>query len=74
MERLIEWGVDTIFGLPGGGIDGFFEVLRTHQDKIKFVQVRHEEAALWLRWAMVVFPTGKLLSQSIENSFSVCSI
>jgi pyruvate dehydrogenase (quinone) len=45
VERLIEWGVDTIFGLPGDGIDGFFETLRTHKDKIKFVQVRHEEAA-----------------------------
>jgi pyruvate dehydrogenase (quinone) len=45
VERLIEWGVDTIFGLPGDGIDGFFEALRTHKEKIKFVQVRHEEAA-----------------------------
>lgn len=45
IERLIEWGVDTIFGFPGDGVDGFFEALRTHQDKLKFVQVRHEEAA-----------------------------
>ncbi len=45
VERLIEWGVDTIFGFPGDGVDGFFESLRTHQDKLKFVQVRHEEAA-----------------------------
>jgi pyruvate dehydrogenase (quinone) len=45
VERLIEWGVDTIFGFPGDGVDGFFEALRTHQDKLKFIQVRHEEAA-----------------------------
>ncbi len=45
VERLIEWGVDTIFGFPGDGVDGFFEALRTHQDKLRFVQVRHEEAA-----------------------------
>jgi pyruvate dehydrogenase (quinone) len=45
VERLIEWGVDTIFGYPGDGVDGFFEALRTHQDKLKFVQVRHEESA-----------------------------
>jgi thiamine pyrophosphate-dependent acetolactate synthase large subunit-like protein len=44
-ERLIGWGVDTIFGLPGDGINGFFEALRTHQDKIRFIQVRHEEGA-----------------------------
>ncbi len=45
VERLIEWGVDTIFGFPGDGVDGFFEALRTHQDKLKFIQVRHEESA-----------------------------
>ena len=45
VERLIEWGVDTIFGFPGDGVDGFFESLRTHQDKLRFIQVRHEEAA-----------------------------
>lgn len=45
VERLIEWGIDTIFGFPGDGVDGFFEALRTHKDKLKFIQVRHEEAA-----------------------------
>lgn len=44
-ERLLDWGVDTIFGLPGDGINGFFETLRTHQDRIRFIQVRHEEGA-----------------------------
>ena len=28
VDRLIEWGVDTIFGLPGDGINGVFEALR----------------------------------------------
>jgi pyruvate dehydrogenase (quinone) len=45
IERLISWGVDTVFGLPGDGINGLFEALRTHQGQIRFVQVRHEEAA-----------------------------
>src|SRR5256885_2947128 len=45
IERLIDWGVDTIFGFPGDGVNGIFEALRTHQDKVKFIQVRHEEAA-----------------------------
>jgi thiamine pyrophosphate-dependent acetolactate synthase large subunit-like protein len=45
IETLIEWGVDTIFGLPGDGINGVIEALRTRQDKIRFVQVRHEEAS-----------------------------
>src|ERR671925_333682 len=45
VERLISWGVDTGFGLPGDGINGLFEALRTHADQIRFIQVRHEEAA-----------------------------
>src|ERR1044071_9002133 len=45
VERLIDWGVDTIFGLPGDGVNGIFEALRTRQDQIRFIQVRHEEAA-----------------------------
>src|SRR5579885_1663301 len=45
VETLIDWGVDTIFGIPGDGINGIIEALRTHQDKIRFIQVRHEEAA-----------------------------
>jgi pyruvate dehydrogenase (quinone) len=45
VERLIEWGVDTIFGLPGDGVNGIFEALRTHADQLRFIQVRHEEAA-----------------------------
>src|SRR3954469_25578250 len=45
VERLIDWGVDTIFGLPGDGVNGIFEALRTHADRIQFIQVRHEEAA-----------------------------
>lgn len=45
VERLIDWGVDTIFGLPGDGVNGLFEAMRTHADEIRFIQVRHEEAA-----------------------------
>jgi pyruvate dehydrogenase (quinone) len=59
VERLIEWGVDTIFGLPGDGVDGFFEALRTHQDKIKFIQVRHEEAAAFAAVGYAKY-TGRL--------------
>lgn len=59
VERLIAWGVDTIFGLPGDGVDGMFEALRTHQEKLKFIQVRHEEAAAFAACAYAKY-TGKL--------------
>jgi pyruvate dehydrogenase (quinone) len=59
VERLIDWGVDTIFGLPGDGINGIMEGLRRHQDKIKFVLVHHEEAAAFMATAHAK-ATGKL--------------
>jgi pyruvate dehydrogenase (quinone)/pyruvate oxidase len=59
VETLIAWGVDTIFGIPGDGINGVFEALRTRQDQVKFVQVRHEEAAAFAACAYAKF-TGRL--------------
>ena len=46
--RLIDWGVDTIFGLPGDGINGLMEGLRRHEDQLRFVLVHHEEAAAFM--------------------------
>ncbi len=48
IETLIDWEVEVVFGLPGDGIDGVMEALRTRQDKIKFVHVRHEESAAFM--------------------------
>jgi pyruvate dehydrogenase (quinone) len=45
VERLIDWGVKHVFGFPGDGINGIFEALRNRQEQVKFIQVRHEEAA-----------------------------
>jgi len=59
VERLISWGVDTIFGLPGDGINGVFEALRTHKEKIRLIHVRHEEAAALMACAYAKF-TGRL--------------
>ena len=59
VERLIDWKVEVIFGLPGDGINGIMESLRTRQDKIRFVQVRHEESAAFMACAYAKY-TGKL--------------
>jgi pyruvate dehydrogenase (quinone) len=59
IESLHDWGVDTIFGLPGDGINGIMEALRQRQDKVRFIQARHEEAAALMACGYAKY-TGKL--------------
>ena len=59
VECLIDWGVEVLFGIPGDGINGVIEALRQRQDKIRFIQVRHEEAAAFAACGYAKF-TGKL--------------
>lgn len=59
VERLIDWGVSVVFGLPGDGINGIMEALRTRAEQIRFVQVRHEEAAAFMACGYAKF-TGRL--------------
>jgi pyruvate dehydrogenase (quinone) len=59
IEVLMDWGVEYIFGLPGDGINGIMEALRTRADKIRFIQVRHEESAAFMACGYAKL-TGKL--------------
>jgi pyruvate dehydrogenase (quinone)/pyruvate oxidase len=59
VESLLDWGVDTIFGLPGDGINGFVEALRKAKDRIRYIHVRHEETAAMAACGYAKF-TGKL--------------
>ena len=59
IDVLHAWGVDVIFGLPGDGINGIIEALRKRQDAVKFIQVRHEEAAAFMACAYAKH-TGRL--------------
>jgi pyruvate dehydrogenase (quinone) len=59
VDILMHWGVDVVFGLPGDGINGIIESLRQRQDRIRFVQVRHEESAALAAVGYSKF-TGKL--------------
>jgi pyruvate dehydrogenase (quinone)/pyruvate oxidase len=59
IDTLMDWGVDVIFGLPGDGINGIMEALRTRRDKIRFIQVRHEEAAALMACGYAKY-TGRL--------------
>lgn len=59
IETLQDWGVDTIFGLPGDGINGVIEAIRQRADKIRFIQTRHEESAAFMACAYAKY-TGRL--------------
>ncbi|MDT7043754.1 thiamine pyrophosphate-dependent enzyme [Candidatus Nitronereus thalassa] len=59
IDTLHDWGVDRIFGMPGDGINGIMEALRFRQDRIQFIQVRHEEAAAFMACAHAKY-TGQL--------------
>ncbi|MFP5213644.1 MAG: thiamine pyrophosphate-dependent enzyme [Acidobacteriota bacterium] len=59
IETIMDWGVEVIFGLPGDGINGIMEALRKREDKIRFIHVRHEEAAAFMACAYAKY-TGKL--------------
>ena len=59
VETLLRWGVDTVFGIPGDGVNGVIEALRTRQDRIRFVQTRHEEAAAFMACGYAKW-TGRL--------------
>lgn len=59
VDGLISWNVDTVFGLPGDGINGIMEALRKRQEDIRFIQVRHEESAAFMACGYAKW-TGKL--------------
>jgi pyruvate dehydrogenase (quinone)/pyruvate oxidase len=59
VDRLIDWGAEVIFGLPGDGINGFMDALRKRSDKIRYIHVRHEEVAAMAAVGYAKF-TGKL--------------
>jgi pyruvate dehydrogenase (quinone) len=59
VDTLISWDVAFVFGLPGDGINGVMEALRQRQDRIRFIQTRHEETAAFMATAYAKW-TGKL--------------
>lgn len=59
VESLQDWGVEAVFGIPGDGINGIMEALRSRKDKIKFFLTRHEESAAFMACAYAKY-TGRL--------------
>ncbi len=48
LQRLYAWGVRTIYGYPGDGINGFLGALDRASERLRFVQARHEELAAFM--------------------------
>jgi pyruvate dehydrogenase (quinone) len=59
LQRLVEWKVSRIYGYPGDGINGLLGALEDFEDKIEFIQVRHEEMAAFMACAHAKF-TGEI--------------
>ena len=45
MECLLEQGVDTVFGYPGGAVLNIYDALYKYSDRIRHIETSHEQAA-----------------------------
>jgi pyruvate dehydrogenase (quinone) len=59
LDTLADWGVTTLFGMAGDGINGIVEAIRTNRRGLRFVGVRHEESAAFMATAHAKL-TGRL--------------
>jgi pyruvate dehydrogenase (quinone) len=59
LERLQAWGIDTVFGYPGDGINGILAALGRADNQPQFIQSRHEEMSAFEAVGHAKF-TGKV--------------
>lgn len=66
LEILIQEGVDTIFGYPGGAIMPVYDVLYRYHDKLNHILTRHEQCSIHAAqgYARVSGKTGVVFSTS----------
>lgn len=43
LQTMESWGIDHLYGLPGGTVNNIMYALDAEKDRIKFIHVRHEE-------------------------------
>ncbi len=59
-SRLHEWGARCVFGYPGDGINGLLgDLQQLGEDKIRFIQVRHEEMAAFMASSVCVISVSR---------------
>ena len=44
LKVIQDWGVNHIYGLPGGSFDSTMNAIHNQKDHFNYIQVRHEEA------------------------------
>src|SRR5512133_400053 len=59
LKRLTDWGVRRVFGYAGDGINGIVHAFSHFEDRLRFVQVRHEEMAAFMACAHAKY-TGEI--------------
>ena len=65
-ECLLEQGVDTVFGYPGGAVLEIYDALYKYSDKIKHIMTAHEQGASHAAdgYARVTGKTGVVITTS----------
>ena len=66
VETLLEQGVDTIFGYPGGAVLNIYDALYLNKDRIRHIITAHEQGAAHAAdgYARVTGKTGVVLATS----------
>ena len=59
IQRLLQWGITRIYGYPGDGINGIMGAIGRAENRLEFIQVRHEEMAAFMACGHAKF-TGHL--------------
>jgi glyoxylate carboligase len=74
IDTIHKWGVNVVFGLPGDGINGIMEALRKRKDDVRFVQVRHEEAAAFMACGHAsTLASSAFAWRPLDRAVSICS-
>lgn len=60
IETVIAWGAKFAFGLVGDGINPLIEAMRKRQDQLRYIGVRHEEAAAFMAGGFAKHTGGQL--------------
>jgi pyruvate dehydrogenase (quinone) len=48
VDRLVDWGVERVFGYAGDGVDPILAALRRQEGRVELVTARHEEMAAFM--------------------------